>query len=429
MMKKMINLYIFNEENDKFIYIYQYSGKIEYFILQYKCFLNAWHIDSDNSIVCYDDQLYCNSNQYKYHTDTRECVLSNCRNGYYLFNFECYKSNCPSDTSPISSENNKCESNLDYCYINIHYKTHCQSEAYVGYTLKYENTKIYFNSCGDSLYFFNLKTYHFQKICYEQCPTNTIHNDENGECECIYYKNYINKANDKFECLSETDLCKNHDNKYSKTDTKVCASNRKECIDEGYKIFNTFCYKTCPENTEVSGDNCQCKFHYYEENGELFCFSEDKSCDDIGYPTKSNTNRCFLSKNDCINKGFKFFNNVCLMDTCPANTNDNGGICSCSYFYYRDSETDLYDCLSSSDSCELKGYNYKINDIKQCFISLDDCKAKGFKAFNNECYTTCPTNTYEKNSDKICYCSNYYFYNSVNALYSCFEENDTCESK
>ena len=130
-----------DEENDKFIYIYQYSGKIDYFILQYKCFLNAWHIDSNNSIICYDDQIYCNSNQYKYHTGTRECVLSNCREGYYQFNFECYKSNCPSDTSPISSENNKCESNLDYCYIDIHYNTHCQSEAYAEYTLKYEIQK------------------------------------------------------------------------------------------------------------------------------------------------------------------------------------------------------------------------------------------------------------------------------------------------
>ena len=43
----------YDESREKFIYIYQYSGTIEYFHLQYKCFSNAWHIDSsDNSIIC-----------------------------------------------------------------------------------------------------------------------------------------------------------------------------------------------------------------------------------------------------------------------------------------------------------------------------------------------------------------------------------------
>ena len=66
----------YDESSEKFIYIYQYSGTIEYFHLQYKCFSNAWHIDSsDNSIICYDNKLYCQSNQYYYHTNTRECVL------------------------------------------------------------------------------------------------------------------------------------------------------------------------------------------------------------------------------------------------------------------------------------------------------------------------------------------------------------------
>lgn len=202
------------------------------------------------------------------------------------------------------------------CYIDTHFKTFCNNTPYDDYTLQYKDTKIYFNSCSDSLYFFDVKTYHFQKVCYEECPTNSKKNEETSECECLYYKNYINKGNNKFECLGETDICKNHNNKYSKTDIKKCAESKQECLDNGYKILNTFCYKTCPENTIASTnkENCECQFHYYVENNESFCFSEYKSCADIEHPIASNTNRCFLSKEDCINSGYKFFNNICYIN-------------------------------------------------------------------------------------------------------------------
>ena len=123
---------LYDKQNNRFIYIYQYSNTVEYFILEYKCFSNAWHIDSDNSIICYSNQNYCNSNQYYYHTETRECFLSHCRNGYFQFNFECYKNNCPENTLQISLDENKCESTLDYCYIDNNYKTHCNNSPNSG---------------------------------------------------------------------------------------------------------------------------------------------------------------------------------------------------------------------------------------------------------------------------------------------------------
>ena len=421
----------YNKTSDKFIYIYQYSGTIEYVILQYKCFSNAWHIDtSDNSIVCYDDKLYCQSNQYYYHTNTRECVLTNCRNGYFRFNFECYKDNCPAQTTFIPQDN-KCESDLNYCYIDEHYKTFCSETQYVDYTLRYENTKIYFKSCSDSEYFFNVKTYHFQKVCYKECPENTAKNEANSEWECIYYKNFIDKANDEFVCLNENDVCKNHGNKYSKTDVKECAENKAECLNEGYKILNTFCYKNCPENTINVGNNCECQYHYYKENNELFCFPQEKSCENIGHPIESNENRCFLSKDDCISNSYKFFNNKCFLNSCPENTNDDesDGICFCSNYYYKDYNTSLYNCLANNEECESKGYNYKIVDKKQCFDSLEDCRRKGFKTFNNECLEGCPEKTNEKNNDGICHCSHFYFYNTDDHLYDCLAENEGCEQK
>ena len=337
----------------------------------------------------------------------------------------------PENTDVISSEIKQCESNLDYCYIDTHYKTHCNNELYNGYPLKYKDTKIYFNSCENSEYFFNIKTYHFQGVCYEECPKNTEPNDANGECECIYYKNYIDKANDIFECLNETDLCKNHNNKYSKTDVKICAESRQECITENYKIFNSFCYKSCPVNTVLVDDNCECQYHYYIKDGEYLCFSQEKSCEDTQYPIQSNTNRCFLSKEECISEGNKFFNNKCYINSCPEDTDDsdNDGICFCSYFYYKDLETGEYICLSQSEQCQTKDYDYKIDEEKQCFNSLEDCGQKGFKTFNGQCYKECPSNTNDINNDGICTCSYFYYYDSGTNLYTCYGKDETCESK
>ena len=39
-------------------------------------------------------------------------VLNECREGYYQFNFECYKNNCPDNTALITDNSNKCETSL-----------------------------------------------------------------------------------------------------------------------------------------------------------------------------------------------------------------------------------------------------------------------------------------------------------------------------
>ena len=573
----------FDEVTDKFIYIYQYSNTIEYFILQYKCFFNAWHIDSDNSIVCYDDKNYCNSNQFFYHNDTRECY-SICRDNYFQFNFECFKCNCPENTELISSEDNKCVSTLDYCYIDeTTFKTQCNNAPYTDYSMKYENTKIYFKNCDYSLHFFNIKTYSFQNACYKECPDLTTLNSENEECECTYYKYYLNSTKTEFKCLNQNEQCKDY-NQFSIISKKECAS-KSECINQNYKVFNFFCYDSCPENTndddndnvcycssyfyknletnlyvclnqneecsskgynykmdeikqcfdsledcrnmgyktfngqcyeecpnnsiDVNNDgNCVCSYFYFKDinndlynclaegetcesegynkkidnikqcftsmddcktkgfktfNGDcvefcpdnsddidndgiclcsffyfndydtntFFCLGENELCSSKGYSYKNNDEKqCFISSDDCINKGYKIFNNECL-NSCPTNTylNNDDGICYCSHFFYKNFETGFYYCLSEDELCESKNYDYKIDDIRQCFISLDDCIRKGYRIFNNMCYISCPENTFEKDNDGICYCSNYYFHNLGDNLYDCFEENETCESK
>ena len=120
----------------------------------------------------------------------------------------------------------------------------------------------------------------------------------------------------------------------------------------------------------ANGVDCECQNHYYINNAELFCFSSEKSCEDIGYPVKSNTKRCFLSKEDCINNGNKFFNKECFINFCPSNTNerDSDGICHCLYFYYLNLETNLYDCLGLNEECEEREYNYKINEKNNALV-------------------------------------------------------------
>ena len=417
-------------ETDKFIYIYQYSNKIEYFIMDQKCLYNAWHINSDGSFNCYDDMNYCQTNEYYYHTNTRECVLSNCRSGYYRFNFECYIKSCPTNTKSSSVNNYECESNLDYCHIDQNFKTTCfnglNNEGF-----QYENTKIYFDSCGDSVYFYNNKTYLYKKVCLRECPTLTYSNDTSEKCECLYNKYYLDSnKTDYYECLEENETCIENNTKYEISDPNECFDTEENCIGRDFKIFNKLCLIECPINTIIDGNYCICQYHYYINDKGLNCFEEQKSCEDIKYPVTSNTDQCFLSSIDCIEKGNKFFNQVCYINNCPENTNGkyNNGTCYCTYFYFYNAETGLYNCFGENEVCENKGYAIKCNERKQCFDSLDDCKKNELKIFNNECYLSCPDNTNEKKSDGVCNCS-YYFYKSENGSYTCLSEFETCEEK
>ena len=421
---------IYDESEETLIYVYQYSNTIEYFIIPPLCFKNAWHIDENNEIVCYDNKNYCQSNLYVYHTDNRQCNLSNCKDGYYKFNFECYRSSCPENTHTVST--GVCESNLNYCYIDNYYKTHCDSNPYDDYTLRYKDTKIYFNDCTRSQYFYNVSTYLYQNVCYEECPIQTEANGDLNICECKYYKFYTNTEKTSYECLQEGETCEDT-GKYDIESSRECVNTKEECIQDNYKIFNNLCLISCPENTKPEGDYCQCENKYYISNGKLNCFSADKTCEDIHYPLESNSNECFLSQEDCITKGNKFFNNMCYISSCPSNSNDddNDGNCLCSYNYYFNSDTDLYECLGQTESCESKGYLYKDLNGNECFNSLDDCVEKGKKIFNKQCYTECPSNTKIKDDDNTkCICENYFFYNENDDTYDCFDNsiNDCMEA-
>ena len=300
-----------------------------------------------------------------------------------------------------------------------------------GYNYKINDEKQCFTSLEDCR-IKGFKT--FNNECYTSCPTKTYEKNGDKICCCSNYYFY-NSINDLYSCFEENDTCESKGYEKEIDDIKQCFNSLDDCKSKGFKVFNEECYKDCPINTNEKDNNgiCYCSYFYFldSESNTYVCLSENEECQSKGYEYKNTDEKqCFRSLDDCFLKGYKLFNNECYKP-CPDNSyeKDGDGICYCSYFYYKDLVGDLYNCLGENDQCELKGYIYKINDIKQCFISLDDCKAKSFKTFNNECYTTCPTNTYEKNGDGICYCSNYYFYNLETGLYNCLEENEECEPK
>ena len=388
----------------------------------------GWHNNSTlNETICYDNKDYCLSYEFYYHTDTKECVLSGCKEGYLRLNFECYKEECPKDTKEISGK--RCDSTKNYCYINEKYQTICGNSKYEEYNFKYNDTKTYLKLCNDSMYYFNVKTYLYKNVCYENCPEETSKNDKNVRCSCIYYIYYMSNDKSDYECLNSTEKCMDK-KRYNISEKEECVDSKQKCFDDDYYVFNYDCLKDCPNNTKALDNhkNCLCQYNYYNESNFLTCFDEGVTCEDQNYPIKKyNSNECFITKDECIKRGFKFFNNICY-ESCtetPVNTieTNNDGICRCVYYYYND--TDILNCLNQGETCDKHSYNYTYVDTNKCFSSLKECTIRKLKIFNNNCYNECPENTKQKSGDSTCICSNY-FYKELDGILNCFGSDKKC---
>ena len=383
----------------------------------------GWHYDSTlNESICYDKD-YCLSIDYYYHTDDKECVLNDCKEGYYKINRECYKDKCPDNSKLISSELKTCQFKSEYCIIDDHYKTKCNSKAFDGYKLRFNETNLYFKSCNESLYYFDIKTYLYKRSCYQFCPEETHIEEANDTCICNYYIHYLDQEKSDYECIKETEKCWDK-KRYNISDRKECVDTIEECTNKAYKVFNDECLTNCPDNTEENQQICLCKYNYYNESNFLYCFDEGKTCESEGYSIKMNNGKeCFKNKNECIKRGLKFYQNECY-ESCPEYTleKNKDGICSCPNYYFNDS--DILTCFNEGETCETKGYSYTNMDTKECFESLDVCITRGLKIFNDNCYNSCPTNT--KNGDaSYCICKNYFYTDDNNKL-NCFDSDQTC---
>ena len=385
--KSIEELYgFFDQVNKKYIIIYQYSNKIEYFIIDYYCLFNAWERNENNEKICYENQNYCVTKEYFYHTDTRECTLTSCNIGYYQFNFECYKNKCPENTKDV---NNTCE--CKYKYFIEEGKLNCFSEETtcesINYPIESNNNQCFLTkeSCienGNKI---------FNNICYiNSCPDNSYDENNDGNCFCSY--NYFyDSENNLYECFTNEDTCETKLYPYKDLDGKECYTSLNDCISKNKKIFNNECYTLCPENTIMKEDDnstCICEnYFFYDEDNQIFnCFTNDKECMDINDEykyTNTETKECFKTKTDCLNKNGNneickyyeecdpnedyIFDGDCFIHDCPEGTkidpeNPLSKNCVCEEDSKIDEITGKIICIPRMDEGENESENISYTD-------------------------------------------------------------------
>ena len=407
----------------------------------YKCNCTyGWEYNSITEYMTCYSYYHCKSLDYYYHTDTKECILYGCKENYYLINYECFPIKCPTGATDISTYRKECNYTYKFCYIDDDtdkFRTKCSNNINNNiYKYRYNDTNLYFKNCDYSLVYYNIATYLYRNICYQFCPPEeSIKNDTNKRCSCLFYIYYVNKEKNDYECLKEHEKCVNFKSvkKYPIIDKKECADSLQDCIDINYVIFNEECFKYCPNKTELKEENshyCFCKYYYYNKSNFLTCFEDGETCESMDYPIKmNNTKECFKTKEECTKRGFKFFNNICYEIDCPKNSYDknNNGICLCSYYFFN--QTNLLNCLEEEVKCKDASnlYPYNYIDKKECLSSLDECKKRKLKIFNEECYDSCPINTASKNNEPFCSCSFYYL--NIDNKFNCFNSGETCKTK
>jgi len=258
-LKKIAGFY--DESKKQFIYFYQYSNIIEYFTIPFEYFTQNYIINTDDSTICYEHQNYCKSNNYYYHSDIKACVLSKCRESYFNFYFECFKDNCPINSNVHLENQTLCESEYDYCYIDKFYKTNCSNYSNEEFPFRYENSKIYFNSCNDSLYFYNKKTYLYNNTCLSQCPYKTFPDDDNGICK-YNYTYYLNTTSIIYNTSYEFE-------------TYLFLNQSEIIINDCYHSCST-CYLNKSQSNEENHNCIDCQHTYYHLKNTSLCFTKEQ---------------------------------------------------------------------------------------------------------------------------------------------------------
>lgn len=266
----------------------------------------SYHRDLDTKeTICYENEDYCFYEKYKYHlNDQNECSHYRCPSGYYQFNFECYKNECPPETIQ-KGETNICQSIYNYCFINEIYQNECSDIKNNEYIYSFNNTNQYLKSCNESLIYTtnNVKTYLYNDICWIDCPENTIKDEENGICSCLYYKKEF-KENNSYICLSLKEKCKD---KVIVVDINECEDSLDSCLNKGYKIINNECYKNYTENESLSCPN----LYYIEPLSNNQICIQNENCIEF-YPYEDPiTHECksYCSPKELIDKDC-FINNI-----------------------------------------------------------------------------------------------------------------------
>ena len=415
----------------------------------------SFHVDNEK-LICYDD-YYCINNSYKYYlNDSKECISNkSCPTGYYQFNFQCYKNNCPSQTNIISNTN--CQSIYNYCYVNKYFQTICDDNPNDTFIYKFDDTVQYLKSCEESIIYTTSesKTYFYNNTCYLECPENTFKNETTNKCDCLYYR--YNIDNNTYICYSEEEKCLD---KIPVIDLKICLDNIEECKQKSYKIFNNECYsQDCPVYTKLDNNDeykymCTCEKYYYSifSNNTLICFENSTSCEMKNYSFSNPiTYECYDSLEDCFSKGnLYYFNNYCYKINCTneyiplSSTNETiqnyfigelsldnnlkNKICICDII---NSDKKWNKTISNEIEClDTCGEGYEPESMTHKCV--ESCNPNKDFNFNDKCYKDdCPpgtklNSTEDENAKKICVCEISYIIDKINNFMICI--NDYIES-
>ena len=319
-------------KNDKFILGYYYNETTKYF---------------EN---CYHSCSFCNSGNQ----NTHNCL--SCKEGY-LFSYSkpgnCYKIN---DLEISEEKSINIEDNETFI------KTSCSNNKIISNGECIENCPLtspfysFYNDNNLEIYNKNQSLitpkYLFNKICYEECPLDTIKDDTDNVCKCEHAF-YI--EGEKTICYEETNCPNNF--RYQNPDTKECYLSLDDCLNKGNNhFFNKNCYKNdCPNGTiplSSTNDNIQ---QYFINNLLLDDNIINKIC------------ICNISESvwNNINSNEKYFQE-CLPE-CPMG--------------YK-SENISNHCIK--DKCDIQ---FEFND--NYYKKYANCRA----VYCEECLTECPKDT------------------------------------
>ena len=263
------------------------------------------------------------------------------------------------------------------------------------------------------------KTPYFYRIpnlspkCQKKCDKNHFYNEQK-ECfsSCDGTQLYLKEnSNDFFYCFSETTVVEPESNGCPKThpykyNEKVCL---KSCSDTQLNILQfdkiTYSYiDTNDHNKKLCIEDCSENSYFADEDS----FSCVQNCSN----TKNKFHYNYKCVNSCTEKGFKFYTKTSIDPTSSSNVNDLECVNECRTPYlYNFTNICLQHCPKTSDKSYI---NKEEKECTSCKIPKNPLNLEleeGFLLYQDivsspndiTCYKSCPSDTYYKINDNICY--------------------------
>ena len=370
-----------------------------------------WYLTDNYDVLCVKD---CPNNKNILITETKQCVSSCIRTGYEVY----YNNTCITDcigiqnrikASTYGDSNMKNISN-EYCrctniwYYDKYNNEVCNEDNSSCDSFKYmiNATKQCVNKCPEGY------SYSFNGICYINCETGLVMDENSKTCKCPYLWKYIENETGKIECLPGDDC---PDDYLLISHTNECYKNS-ICPKNAPYIFDKKCYEKdkCPQDLNTKEDEinqkCICLNRWYKDS-HIICLGETNDCPG-DYPyydpiTKEcQQNKPTGSSTDQLYQLFEF--NYTLYRNCPDKTKPNYSdlTCECDptygYWYtYIDQVKDKKYTICGVKECASDEYTEY--QKKEC---LKACPSDHPYSYEKICYSNCPNLTEEIGSSKEC---------------------------